>query len=59
MVDVKTDLKVKCWVELEYNRIKWRAFVNTVMNLGVPLKFWGSRVPYLTQIVYRMWVLPL
>jgi hypothetical protein len=24
------------WIRLAQNRVQWRAFVNTVMNLGVP-----------------------
>jgi hypothetical protein len=26
------------WIQLAQNKIRWRAFVNTVMNLRVPLE---------------------
>ena len=28
-------LKVKDWIDPDHDRENWRAFVNTVMNLGV------------------------
>jgi hypothetical protein len=43
--NVKMDLRVVGWdgmdlIDLALDRDQWRALVNTVMNLWVPLKCW-------------------
>jgi hypothetical protein len=39
--NIKMDLREKGingvnWTQLDWDRVQWRAFVNTVMNLWVP-----------------------
>jgi hypothetical protein len=30
------------WIDLAQDRDQWRALINTLMNLRIPLKFWES-----------------